>query len=118
MGWQVHHAIVVTSWDEKLLAEAHTKASEIFPQEQVLPVSGESMNGYCSFMVAPDGSKEGWPQSDTGDARRQAFKAWLKTQEYEDGSSSLDAVEVAYGECEPCVTWERSAGTLQQDTPQ
>ncbi len=36
------------------------------------------MNSYISFLIAPDGSKEGWPDSDTGDAAREHWKAMLR----------------------------------------
>ena len=68
MGYNVEHAIVVTSWDNKLLAKAHKKANEIFPEvsERVPHIT----NGGASFLVPPDGSKEGWEESDAGDVRR------------------------------------------------
>jgi hypothetical protein len=56
------------------------------------------INAYSSFMVATDGSKEGWSESDAGDARRKAFIAWLDTQRFEDGSTPFRWVEVQYGD--------------------
>lgn len=102
MGYMRHHAIVVTSWDDELLAEAHKKASEIF--SQVAPVTPETVNGYVSFLVAPDGSKEGWDHSDKGDEARETFIKYLESKRYEDGSTSLDYVEVQFGDDEGVTT--------------
>ena len=115
MGYMQHHAIIVTSWNEARVAEAHTKAHELFDvpgspgysaaTASITPVTEETMNGYVSFMVAPDGSKEGWDHSDAGDAARAAFIEWLRAQCHEDGSSKLDWVEVQFGddEHETCI---------------
>ena len=56
------------------------------------------MNSYLSFFIPPDGSKEGWPDSDLGDERRARFIAWLHDQEFEDGGSCLAWAEVQYGD--------------------
>jgi len=96
MGYIRHHAIVVTTWERKLLQAAHEKASEIF--EWVSPISEGGINGYASFFIPPDGSKEGWGESFAGDERRQTFMNWCDQQAYDDGSSSLDFVEVYYGD--------------------
>jgi hypothetical protein len=90
-----HHAIVVTSWDEELIGRAHAYALECC--RHVTPIVGSAVNRYSSFLIAPDGSKEGWADSELGDARRAAFVRWADAQRYEDGSSSLEWCEVAYG---------------------
>lgn len=53
-----------------------------------------------SFLVAPDGSKEGWDESELGNERRRVFKNYLRKQVYEDGSSWLRWCEVQYGDDE------------------
>lgn len=55
------------------------------------------VNGYCSFMVAPDGSKEGWDASETGDQRREAFVKFLRDKRTT-GHLYVDFVEVLYGD--------------------
>lgn len=104
MGYMRHHGILVTSGIDNLIELAHTKAVEIF-DGMVSPLCAEQVNGYRSFAVFPDGSKEGWGDSDQGYANRDTFKAWLNTQRYEGGSTSLDWVEVQYGddEHETCI---------------
>ena len=96
MGIMYHHAIVVTSSDEKLLDDAYEAASLVF--SWVSPVSPQAVNGYRSFFIPPDGFKEGWQPSDEGDQRRQEFIDWMNTQTYSDGSSGLSWVEVGFGE--------------------
>ena len=49
-------------------------------------------------MIATDGSKEGWPESCTGDQQRDLFVQWCNDQRWSDGSSSLRWVEVQYGD--------------------
>ena len=95
MGYIKHHAIVVTTWDTdlvpKLLESAHKMDLEVLCSQPTY------VNGYTTIVLCPDGSKEGWDESDRGDAARFAFKAWLHTFDYEDGGSPLEWVEVAYG---------------------
>lgn len=95
MGYMRHSAIVVTSWRIGLIQTAADKAREL--GAQVLGPGEPLVNGYCSILIAPDGSKEGWGDSAEGDARREAFKAWLRRQGHSDGSSPLEWVEVSYG---------------------
>lgn len=97
MGHVTHHAIIVTSWETKRLASARAEARKIFGKEAVTTVAESQCNGYSTFMIAPDGSKFGWNESDEGDMRRNAFIEHLKSYDYEDGSSPLEWVEVAYG---------------------
>lgn len=94
MGLIQHHAIVVTSSDRSI-KELHSKAKEIFPV--VGEILSIGMNGYATFCVPPDGSKEGWPTSNYFDKRRDEFIAYLKDKQ-------CSWLEVAYGECDPTVT--------------
>ena len=93
MGYMRHHAIVVTSGTRRL-SLAHDKAEEIFPY--VSPISPEGVNGYQSFFIPPDGSKEWWDESDRGDASRDKFVgylrylpvAWVEVQFNDDGGNT------------------------------
>lgn len=98
MGYMRHHAIVVTSSAPELLKAAHAKAVEL--GMSVTNLTAEVTNGYRSFLVAPDGSNEGWRESDAGDARRDQFTAWLDEQRYDDDSTSLGWVEVQFNDDE------------------
>lgn len=95
MGWIRHHAIVVTGLTEEAIAAAHSKAVELFPPETVTPIISGTTNGYTSFMIGPDGSKEGWGESDRGDKRRDEFVRWMENPPAQ--SWLMDYVEVAYG---------------------
>lgn len=96
MGYRRHHAIVVTAQLHSRINTARQKAIEL--GMTVTSIADEVTNGYLSFLVAPDGSKEGWEESAAGDERRAAFKEWLRSQEDEDGSSPFSWVEVMYGD--------------------
>ena len=98
MGYMRHHAIIVTSWSSELLNMAYDRAKIIFPK--VSFIIGSEVNGYKSFFVPPDGSKEGWNSSDKSDSRREEYIDWLDAQRYDDNSTSLDWVEVQYGDNE------------------
>ena len=95
MGYIRHNAIVVTTWDEKRMGAAVDKAHEI--GLSFIGPSADVVNGYRTMMVIPDGSKEGWDESEYGDTRRQAFRDWLDTYIHGDGSSPFEWVEIAYG---------------------
>lgn len=96
MGYTVHHTISVTSWNPDLLREAHAFAAAT--GAPVSTIVDGAINGVASFLVAPDGSKEGWEESAVGDARREQIKAWLSSKAYEDGSTALKWFEVEHPE--------------------
>jgi hypothetical protein len=79
--------------------KAHAAASAIFPKGQVSNLSPPLVNGARSFCVFPDGSKEGWGESEKGDADRSRFIAWLDRRRYGDGSTPYTWAEVEMGEC-------------------
>jgi hypothetical protein len=113
MGFIRHHALIVTSWNADAIVLAHTEALRICQNERTwdqlapvhtIPLSGitpPGINGYRSFCLYPDGSKEGWPESDIGDRVRAKLIAFMLTQRHEDGSGPLDWVEVSFGHEEP-----------------
>ncbi|MBO0676745.1 hypothetical protein JRC04_04635 [Mycolicibacterium sp. S2-37] len=57
-----------------------------------------AVNDYRSFLVAPDGSKEGWPDSDLGDGRRARLVEYLDAQRYSDDSTCLAWAEIQFGD--------------------
>lgn len=89
-----HHAIVVTSWQDEAIEAAHAQATAL--GMQVSNIVDGVTNGERSFFVAPDGSKEWWPDSDAGDERRAEFVAWLRKAEGR--SWWLRWAEVQYGD--------------------
>jgi len=90
MGWFRHHAIVATSCRER----AFDGLMDLVDGRGLGTVSREGVNGYTSFFLAPDGSKEGWPASVEGNALRQEVIAWLVEKGY-------DWAEVRFGADEP-----------------
>ena len=98
MGHMRHHAIIVTSWDAALMEEAYERAAELFPV--VSPLLDSEINGYQTIFIPPDGSKEGWDESNAGDERRHKFLDWLKQRNSERGGEFYKYVEVQYGDDE------------------
>jgi hypothetical protein len=98
MGYFAHHAIVVSSWDEKSIKRAHKLAYRLF-KGMVTNVTDAATNGERSFLVAPDGSKEGWETSERHDELRGKFKSWMRKQKSK--RVWLDWVEVRFGGDEP-----------------
>jgi hypothetical protein len=103
MGYMRHHAVLVTSWDNKPIEQAHALAVELarrygMHESVVSPLSAEVVNGYRSFAVFPDGSKEGWEESQLGDAMRAGLVAHLDSQRHTDGSTPFRWCLVQYGD--------------------
>lgn len=115
MGHMRHNAIIVTSWDKDLLIEAHTVAKKNF--KQITPITPEAVNGYVSFLIAPDGSKEGWDHSDRGDRARATFLRWLNSRRYDDDSITLDWIEVQFGGDEKIAEILSHSGKYPGETP-
>lgn len=95
MGYLRRHAIILTGGILEGLTDirkAHAKACEIFPW--VSPMSDPQVNGEISFFIPPDGSKEGWAESEAGNQRRDDFIAWLQ-----ENDRQVDCwVEVVFGD--------------------
>ena len=94
MGYIKHHAIVVTGWQEGSLEVVKNRAKNL--GLQAIGPSTPAMNGYYSILICPDGSKEGWDDSDLGDIRRSRFLEWLDSQRYLDRTPELEWVEVSF----------------------
>jgi hypothetical protein len=92
MGFIKHHAIVVTGVSVSEAEIARAKAIEF--GNHVSEVVGPLVNDYCTFIVAPDGSKEGWLTSDDGNLARSKFIQWLLSEE---NRHNFEWVEVSYG---------------------
>jgi hypothetical protein len=112
MGYERHHAIIVSGWSREDIEAAHAGAVRIFDEEvnhrgyglaMVTPVMDAPANGLLTFFVGPDGSKEAYERSRLSDERRAEFVAWLRTQLYESDPATtpptcrLAWVEVQYG---------------------
>lgn len=104
MGYIRNHAIVVTSWNKSHVKQAWDKANELFLKHFgdtltgyghciVTPIVGYVINDGASFLIAPDGSKEGWTHSYCGDAFRKEFLDWIST----DKDNYCDYIELSFG---------------------
>jgi hypothetical protein len=91
MGYIMHDAIVVTGF---LRDEVHRARTEAMDRGLLVsePVQG-TMNGYETFLIAPDGSKEGWKDSNSFDEKRNAWLQWLTTS-----GLHLTVVHVRFGD--------------------
>lgn len=112
MGYTVHDAIVVTAFKAEHAERAREKAVSLGLRTSALVIS--AMNSWHSFFIAPDGSKEGWPDSDMFDKLRSEWVAWARDAHKED--VWLHFVAVRYGgdlECAPCVTASNSDDDME-----
>ncbi len=97
MGYICHHAIVVTTdYDQNRLEQLRDFALGL--DCVVSPIVDSITNGYCSFCVFPDGSKEGWSRSGDGDDARSALISRIESHKYSDGSSPFSWAEIQYGD--------------------
>ncbi len=101
MGTIKHHAIIVTGFDKEAINTVRNKAVELFTIENY-DISDHSnlisnivfgMNGYMSFFIGPDGSKEGWNDSDFCDNARIEFTKWMDDQK----ETYCDYIEINFG---------------------
>ena len=95
MGYVKHDMIAVTAFSEERMTLFEQAATALG-----LTLAGpvwSPVNGYLTTFVAPDGSKEGWPESDEGDSARVKIIEWLNAQRYGDNSSPYEWVHVQYG---------------------
>ncbi len=112
MGTINHDAIVVTG-SNAAAAIGRDKAIEVG-----LPCSDlvtSPLNDYASFLIAPDGSKEFWPDSDKGDEARSKWIAWARA--CWDSGPALEFVHVRYGEIEAERHDNGTEATLVESQP-
>jgi hypothetical protein len=76
MSRRLHHGIIVSSDILPHLKEAHNEAMSVFAA-RVSDILYAEYNGVVSFLIPPDGSSEGWPESDRGDDRRAGYLSFL-----------------------------------------
>jgi hypothetical protein len=119
MGYIKHSAIIVTNWDFKKLQAAHEKAKEIFKAKftpDVFDRKAENLvsdivhgitNSQASFFIAPDGSKEGWADSDKADEARKEFLDWL----YSEPNNYSNYIEINFGGDDKYTTIVRTKDT-------
>jgi hypothetical protein len=96
MGTIQHHAVIATTTNRLAYEQAVAWCRERTGQ---YVEGGENAFGYSTLTLLPDGSKEGWEESDNGNKERMEFILMLGGAR---GSLPLgkvwDYVEVSYGE--------------------
>jgi len=115
MGYMLHDAVIVEI--SGYVADGTTPSAPVMPDiaafRESLPENWRPLvigpvqtvaNGNYVAAFLPDGSKEGWPDSDAGDEYREQFIK-LFDFAYEDGSTPFDVVAVRFGGDEP--EWPR-----------
>jgi len=99
MGTIQHNAVIATTWDNEKFDAMIEWINQLSDREKELFVARKSwVNSYRTIILTPDGSKEGWPESDAGDNLRNRFLTRLHRDGYEDGGNCWDFVHIGYGE--------------------
>ncbi len=88
MGMFMHHAIIV---GQEKMGRIRGKAIEIFGPVGVSEIVSGVRNHYQSVFIAPDGSKEGWHESNEWNEKRAKMVKWLK-----ENDRGLDWAEVQF----------------------
>lgn len=99
MGYIKHDAIIVTSMDLSSIKRAKDRAEsffiDYFKDEDSTKLITETVkglaNGQYSFLIAPDGSKEGWSTSNLADQARADFMLWA------DKVSCIEYIHLKFG---------------------
>lgn len=82
MGYIRHQGIIATGSDNSDIGGKHdTALAREKALELGLPCSEivrGTTNGYTSFLIAPDGSKEGWEASNVQEAKRKEWIEWAR----------------------------------------
>ena len=99
MGTINHNAIIATTWKETEVERIIKWINKLGDYEKGLfLISRKQINDYVTVTMIPDGSKEGWDDSNYGDDLRSQFVNELQKALYKDGSSPWDWIEVSFGE--------------------
>jgi hypothetical protein len=115
MGYIKDEAIIVTA-DKAACLIAQKQAIEC--GLRVTSAEAHHVNGLASFLIVPDGSKEGWQDSDDGEHARDMWKDWARsaygrlTYVVDDMTRTFYAhwMHVSYddeGDCEIVEHWQR-----------
>lgn len=91
-----HNVIIATTWNNDVATKLREWIEEF--RTSLVVEHTSQLNGYQTFVVCPDGSQEGWTDSDSGDHFREMFVQRLLSDNYDDDSSPWAWVEVGFGE--------------------
>lgn len=118
MGTYQHHAIIATTCAASGFRAFGKRAKEQ-EWERYVRITGRHLlyNGLKSVCVFPDGSKEGWVNSKTGDDIRDQIVAWF-TEQNRTGKGYWTWVEVSFGELGQWVTRGSAGDGEYTDLPE
>jgi hypothetical protein len=94
MGYVIDEAVIVTTFDERVVKAGIEFRETLDARERGILVGPiESLvNVYKTFFVAPDGSKQGWPDAARGKQIRDDFVRAIRAS-----GGWGDVVRVRYG---------------------
>ena len=95
MSHVVHSAILVTGMIESHLTMAYNEAKRL--GLHIIGPSDPMINGYRTFIVQSNGSKDGWEEGDEDQVMRDRFEQWLITQTLPDSPVVLEWCRISYG---------------------
>ena len=95
MSIVVHSAILVTCAIETHLMVAYDEAKRL--GLHIIGPSDPMLNGYRTFVIHSNGSKEGWSEAEEDQLMLARFEQWIKMQVFSDGSSVLEWCRITYG---------------------
>lgn len=104
MGTINHNAIVATTWDDEIVTAVTKWVGTLETKYRSLFIYGFGIcNGFHTIVMIPDGSKEGWNDSENCDEIRKQFVALLDSFAYKDESNPVNYIEVGFGEYGPSI---------------
>ena len=102
MGYIRHDAVIVVVWEDETITGLLNARIEALRQEMdaafrplVIGPIETPVNGDTLYAFLPDGSKEGWPESDKGDEYRAKFIDCFEVAKWPNG------IHVEFGGDEP-----------------
>lgn len=99
MGVINHNTIVATTWSGEEVNHINSWINTLDHRHKSLFVTCNNIFGDTTIIMIPDGSKEGWEESNKCDELRGEFIKVLESRSHEDGSNAWKYVEVSFGEC-------------------
>lgn len=98
MGVINHNAVIATTWSDKEFNRVGEWIGNLTREQRALFVTNKNQFGDVTIVMTPDGSKEGWEDSNECDKIREEFTTLLESRACEDGSNAWKYVEVSFGE--------------------
>ena len=95
MSYIKHNAIIITTNNLFVLSNTINSIESI--GLSYIKYNTNVINGYNTIVIYPIGSGISFDSYEIDMVKRDELKQWLKSNRYEDGSSSLEWVEIEYG---------------------